>query len=109
MENSQNMTQNMAQSPAGQTTNPQAVTGASLQQPGGDNLQTTASHSIPDINNMDNGGQAISLGGISNTTMANQAPLPAKTVHDNLWLGGGLVLLIVVFIVALYYGLMRQA
>jgi hypothetical protein len=85
-----------------QTANPQNVTGSSLQQPAAANLQTTQTQSVPDINRLDGGGQAISLASISNTTTTAPAPAVVASSRQNWWLYGGMVVLVVAFFVIVY-------
>ncbi|MEO8785317.1 MAG: hypothetical protein ABI221_03390 [Candidatus Saccharimonadales bacterium] len=105
MENTQTTTQN----PAGQTTNPQSGVSSTLQQPGGQNLQTTSSQSMPDFNNLDSSGQVIPLSTITNTTTIAGPVGPSRKSGQNWWLDGALGLLVIVFLVAVYYSLGRQS
>lgn len=87
-----------------QTNNPQAAAPTSLQQTGGDSLQTTSNQTVPSINQLDSSGQAIPLSSINSST-SQPAPVPAKN-HAAVYSVLGVLVLIVVIVFS--YSLVRE-
>lgn len=87
-----------------QTNNPQAAAPTVLQQTGGDGLQTTASQTVPSINQLDSSAQAIPLGSLSTNT-SQPTPAPASN-HAAAYSILGVVVLIVVIVFS--YSLVRE-
>lgn len=93
-----------------QTGNPQQIGVPTLQPQQGSQLQTTSNQTVNQLNTLNSGSQTIPLA-ITGTPASSTQATPNTTTppaHHNYFLWGGLVVLVVGFVVFVGYGLMRQ-
>lgn len=92
---------------AAQTGNPQNLANPILQpQTDANGLQITATQTINQLNSLDRGNVAIKVDTVSTTVAKQTAQVPEKPA--NYWLTAGIVLVVVCFVAALSYSLLRQ-
>jgi hypothetical protein len=95
------------------TTAPLQQQETGLQQQQTSTLQNTNSQAVGALNNLDQGSSSIPLSAVSPTTTAptNSVVVQPSTgfhVSSSIWLYGGLVIVVAIFMISLYYGLMRK-
>lgn len=105
MTNESNLQQTGAE--AVSTGNPQQVVQGGLQPQAQSNLQPTSNQSVDAIKTLDQGGEAISLSAISNTTTATVQTPVTQTNNSKVFIYGAIGIICAAILVYMTYNLLK--